>query len=92
MMEPNYSDLDPEERANRTWAWFSIILGISSLCTGIIPVVGIIISLLGIISGIAGRKSDNKKIAFVGIIISVLGITVSLVYSIFLLISKYSTK
>jgi hypothetical protein len=91
-MEPNYSDLDPEERANRTWAWVSIIVGLSSLCAGIIPLVGIIISLLGMISGIAGRKSDNKKIAFVGIIISALGMTISLVYFIFLLISKYSTK
>ncbi len=90
-MEPNYLDLDPEERINKLLAFLSVILGASSICAGLYPPLGIIAGGISLFSGIRGRRSLSRKIATLGIIISAFGITMSVVYWIFLGIQKYLT-
>jgi hypothetical protein len=86
-MDPSYLNLDPEERTNKIMALFSVLLGIGSICGGLIPIAGIIAAALGVLTGFFGRKSESRKLATVGIIISALGMTVSAVYAFFLYIS-----
>ena len=87
-MDPNYLDLDPQERINRILSLFSILLGVVGLCGGLIPIFGIITSILGIIAGSFGRKSDSRKLATVGIVICCFSLTLSLVYGFFVYLSS----
>ena len=88
-MEPNYLDLDPEERINKLLAFLSVILGASSICAGLYPPLGIIAGAISLFSGIRGRRSSSRKVATFGIIISAFGITMSVVFWIFLAIQNY---
>jgi hypothetical protein len=87
-LEPDYASLDPDERNKKFLAFVSVALGVLSLCAGIIPIAGIVISLLGLLCGYFGSRSDNRKIAILGIIVSSLGLLLSFIYAAFLLISK----
>jgi len=87
-MDPNYLDLDPEERVNKIMALFSILLGAAGLCGGLIPIVGAVIAILGIIAGSFGRKSESRKLATFGIILSCFSLTLSLVYGFFVYLSS----
>jgi hypothetical protein len=87
-LEPDYASLDPDERNKKFLAFVSVALGVLSLCAGIIPIAGIVISLLGLLCGYFGSRSDNRKIAILGMIVSSLGLLVSFIYAAFLLISK----
>jgi hypothetical protein len=81
-MEPNYGSVDPEEQRNKYMAAGSLILGVLSLCAGLIPIFGMVVSLAGIGVGLWGRRSEQKKLAAVGIAISVLGLILSVVYAV----------
>lgn len=87
-MDPNYLNLDPQERINKILALFSVLIGVASVCAGLIPIAGIIAASVGIAAGIFGRKSESKKIATVGIYISLFGMLLSFVYIFFLFISS----
>lgn len=86
-MEPNYSNLDPEERLNKFLALVAVLLGAGSICGGLIPILGIAISLAGLAAGYFGRKSERVRLANAGILISAFGLLLSFVYALFLLIS-----
>jgi hypothetical protein len=86
-LDPNYLDLDPQERINKILALFSVFLGVGSICGGIIPIAGVIIAGLGILTGYFGRKSAAHKLATAGIIISAFGLLLSSVYAFFIYIS-----
>jgi hypothetical protein len=86
-MEPNYMNLDPEERVNKLLALISVLLGAASVCAGIVPIVGIIGAAIGIFAGIRGRRSESRKIATLGIIVSAFAMTWSIVYAVFAQIS-----
>ena len=88
-MEPDYGRMDPEERTNMILAVLSIVFGLFSLCAGLIPILGIVISFAGIGLGLFGLRSENKKVAKVGIVISALGIIVSLVYAYLLYLQNH---
>ena len=34
-MDPNYLDLDPQERINKILALFSVLIGTASICAGL---------------------------------------------------------
>ena len=87
-MEPNYDNLDPEERINKLLAVISVLLGSASICAGIIPIVGVIGGAIGLWSGLRGRKSESRSLATLGVIISAFALTISVVYAIFVQISK----
>lgn len=79
-MDPNYLNLDPSERINKIMALFSLLIGFASICGGIFPIAGIIGSILGIVTGYFGRKSESRRLATVGIIVSCFSLTLTLVY------------
>jgi len=87
-MEPDYGKLDPEERTNKFLSIISVTLGLFSLCAGLIPIFGMVVSFAGIGFGIFGRRSESKRLATIGIVISVIGIVVSLVYAYLLYLQK----
>lgn len=87
-MEPNYDSLDPQERVNRILALFSVLIGAASICGGLIPVVGVIGAVTGIVAGYFGRKSDSNKLATAGIIISCFALTLSLTYAFIVYLSS----
>jgi len=86
-MDPNYLDLDPQERINKMLALFSVLIGTASICAGLIPIFGAVSSIAGIVAGIFGRKSESRKLATVGIVISAFSLMLSIVYAFFVYIS-----
>jgi hypothetical protein len=87
-MEPNYLNLDPEERINKLLAAISVLLGVAGICSGIIPIAGIIVGALGLVAGLFGRKSESRALATAGVIISAFALLISFVYAIFVYIAK----
>jgi membrane associated rhomboid family serine protease len=88
-MEPNYGNIDPEERTNKVMAALSLILGLFSVIAVLIPVCGFVTGLAGIGLGIFGRRSGSRRLATVGIAISVFGIIFSVVYGYLLYIKNH---
>ena len=80
-MEPDYGRLDPDERTLHYMALGSVSLGIISLCAGLIPIVGVFISIAGIGLGLLGRKSESHKMAMIGILLSILGFMIAVTYA-----------
>lgn len=60
----------PEEKAN-----ISLALGILSIFTWILPVFGYPVSIVGLVMGISGIKSDEKPFGIAGLILSIIGLT-----------------
>ena len=81
-MEPDYKSIDPEERGYKFLAVFSLILGILSLFSGLVPICGVGNGILGIVAGIFGRKSERRKLANAGLLVSTFGILISIIYAI----------
>jgi hypothetical protein len=73
------SQPDPQERLYRFYALVSAALGIFSLCAAVIPVLGCVIGLLGILTGMGGRRSDRARI----------GIMTAILYSLLVYFSEY---
>ena len=87
-MEPDYLRLDPEERRNKFMAMLSALFGIASLCAGLIPACGFVVSIVGGICGFLGIRSENRRVAILGIVLSGLGLVITIVYSVLLYINK----
>jgi hypothetical protein len=83
------SQPDPQERLYRFYALASVALGIFSLCAAVIPALGCVIGLFGILAGIGGRNSDRVRMAMVGISLSTIGIMTAILYSFFVYFSDY---
>lgn len=89
-MQTDPASLDPEERSNKFFALASAALGLLSLCGGIIsPAFGSILAILGIVLGIFGRRSENKRSATVGIALSIIGLLTAVIFSVLLYIEAY---
>jgi len=89
-MQTDPASLDPEERSNKFYALASAALGIFSLCGGLAsPAFGTILAILGIVLGIFGRRSENKRSATVGIALSIIGLLTAIIYSVLLYMAKY---
>ena len=86
-MEVDPASLDPEEKMNKFYALFSVGFGLMSLCSAIIPICGGTLALLGIGTGLFGRRSESKMMATIGIGISVLGLLIAIVYAVFVYIA-----
>ena len=87
-MQTDPASLDPEERSNKFYALASAALGILSLCGGLVPIFGTSLGILGIVLGIFGRRSENKRSATVGIALSIIGLLTALIYSILLYVAS----
>lgn len=88
-METDPASLDPEERLNKFYAIASAALGVLSLCTGLIPILGIGLGILGMIAGYFGRRSEYKKAAIVGIGLSFIGFLTAVIFSILVYVETY---
>jgi hypothetical protein len=88
-MQTDPASLDPEERMNKFYALMSAALGVLSLCTGLIPMLGTIFGVGGIILGILGRRSENKRMALAGIVLSIIGLLTAIIYSVLLYVDRY---
>jgi hypothetical protein len=87
-VEPDYGKLDPEERFHQYMALGSISLGIISLFSGLIPICGVSISMIGITLGIISRKSESRKMAIIGIVLSLLGLFIAVTYQFLVYIKR----
>lgn len=83
------SQPDPEERLLRFYALASAAFGLLSLCAAIIPAAGCVIGVVGIVSGMAGRRSDRRTMALAGISLSIIGILTALLYSFLVYFAQY---
>ncbi|MCL4275430.1 MAG: hypothetical protein KJZ77_16275 [Anaerolineales bacterium] len=88
-MQTDPASLDPEERLNKFYAIASAALGVLSLCTGLIPILGIGFGILGIIAGYFGRRSEYKKAATAGIGLSVIGFLTAVIFSVLVYVETY---
>ncbi|MBN1331576.1 DUF4190 domain-containing protein [Candidatus Dojkabacteria bacterium] len=61
----------------------ALVLGIMNLCSWCLPICGCPMSIVGIILGVMGMKSEkNKTFAIIGLVLSVLGLCASIVNAI----------
>ncbi len=88
-MQTDPASLDPEERLNKFYALLSAALGVLSFCTGLIPALGTIFGIAGIVFGILGRRSENKRMATVGLILSIVGALTAIIFSFLLYADRY---
>ena len=88
-MQTDPASLDPEERLNKFYALLSTGLGVLSFCAGLVPALGTIFGIGGIVFGILGRRSERKRMATVGLIISILGLLTAVIFSILLYRERY---
>ena len=88
-MQTDPASLDPEERLNKFYALLSAGLGVLSFCTGLIPALGTIFGIAGIVFGILGRRSESKRMATVGMILSIIGALAAIIFSFLLYADRY---
>lgn len=62
----------------RGQALTSLILGLVSIFTWIIPILGLPVSIVGLVMGVIGRRSSRRGMAITGIILSSIFIIVSI--------------
>ena len=91
IMQTDPSSLDPEERLNKFYALISAALGVLSLCAGLVPIAGTALGIAGIVFGVLGRRSENKRLAVAGIVLSIIGALTAVIYSILLYRAKYGS-
>ena len=55
-----------------------LVLGITSLLAWLLPLLGYPVSIVGIIMGALGKKSEKKNIAIVGLVLYIIGLVLTL--------------
>ena len=60
----------------------ALVLGIISLATWLIPIIGYPVTIVGLVLGIKSVKSEKRGMAIAGIVMSSIGLVLSLVNSI----------
>lgn len=55
-------------------SWISVIFGIIGLIAWMVPPVGYIVSLAGLLAGMRGSDGDRKVLGMAGLILSVIGL------------------
>ena len=57
----------------------ALVLGVLNLCSWCFPICGFPMSIIGIVLGVMGMKSEkNKTLATIGLVLSVLGLVASI--------------
>ena len=57
----------------------SLVLGIVSLIAWLLPIVGLPVSIVGLVLGCKTVKSDKKVMAIVGIVLSSIGLNLTII-------------
>lgn len=55
------------------------VLGVFSLLAWLLPIIGLPVSIAGLVFGIKGTRTESKVVAIIGIVLSVLGLVLSIV-------------
>jgi hypothetical protein len=75
---PSYAVATPAQQAQDTKSLLSVIFGVLGLPFSIIPFIGLIMGVAGLVLGTLSRRSLKKTMSTIGIILSVLAIIASL--------------
>ena len=65
-----------------------LVLGITSLLAWLLPLLGYPVSIVGIIMGALGKKSEKKNIAIVGLVLSIIGLVLNSAYGVYLALNE----
>ncbi len=60
----------------------SLVLGLVGLIAWLLPLAGYPVTIVGIVMGVKGLKSEKKSLAIAGLILSIIGLAATLVNSI----------
>ena len=55
-----------------------LILGIASLLAWLLPLLGYPVSIVGIVMGALGTKSEKRSMAIVGLVLSIIGLILTI--------------
>ena len=69
----------PQQPASQGMAIASLVLGICSPFMALCPIVGIAVSITGLVLGINARKKNQGKMATAGIVLSCIGLVLALI-------------
>jgi hypothetical protein len=71
---PNLIPPQPLQKDHSGCAIASLIVGVFNLSIWLLPICGFPLGITGIILGIVGIDSSNKKLAMMGLIFSIIGL------------------
>jgi len=69
------------EKNKKGFAIASLVLGIGGFGAWLFPLLGFPVTIVGLIMGVVGRKSINKKMAIAGLVLSMIGLAATIVNS-----------
>lgn len=100
-VEHNYSQAGPDSSFQRPIpvavhnpkgkSTLALIFGILSAVGVLVPLAGVVLSVLGIINARIGMKSTSKAAAVIGMILSIFFLVITIVYQILIAIGTYET-
>lgn len=73
------TNIEPQAKDSRGKALSALILGIISIPTALLPILGLPIGVIGLVLGIISRKSSSKGKAVVGIVLSIIGLVLTII-------------
>lgn len=68
----------PAHSASSGKAVASLVLGIVGLLAWLLPIIGLPVTIIGLVLGIGARRSPNSKMATAGIIMSLIGLVLTI--------------
>jgi len=73
------ANLQIPAKDKKGFAIASLALGIGGLGAWLLPLLGLPVTIVGLVTGVVGRKSSNKKMATVGLILSMVGLIATII-------------
>ena len=70
------------EKNNNSLAVVALVLGIVSIITWLFPIAGYITTIIAIILGVKGRKSEKRGMATAGMVLGIIFLVITLLNSI----------
>ncbi|MCI6537578.1 MAG: hypothetical protein BHW44_00450 [Roseburia sp. 40_7] len=70
------------EKNNNSLAVVALVLGIVSIITWLFPIAGYITTIIAIVLGVKGRKSEKRGMATAGMVLGIIFLIITLLNSI----------
>ena len=70
------------EKNNNSLAVVALVLGIVSIITWLFPIAGYITTIIAIVLGVKGRKSEKRGMATAGMVLGIIFLVITLLNSI----------
>lgn len=77
--QPDYQGYEPPEEPGRAKATASLVLGICSTVLWLCPLMGLALSITGLVLGIQSNRACRRGTATAGIVLSIVGLVLSAV-------------